>query len=336
MQHEGVRSSLLIAETPSETDVKQEIIRLPCVAVLNEGAADIGEHDFSSPADSARLIRGPRPMGGQTVKSPFPGMDPFIETSRLWEDFHFHLVESIAGVLADNVPQHYLVKTGERAYIVVLDEGDENGKKEHLIKGNAGITAPSSGQTQRTAVLEEETQTSSAAEVVSLRSFVSEEFREHFIEIYVEDEGRELVTCLEVLSPSNKRAGSEGWDQYARKRQALLLGQANFVEIDLLRGGRKMPMHDPWPVCPYTVLVSRRSRAPHCRVWKAWPQKPLPTIKVPLASDDPDVELALQPLVDEIYCQFRYGQQIDYTKPCKPPLSEIETAWLQEQLKNRF
>ncbi len=270
------------------------------------------------------------------MKSPFPGMDPFIEASRLWEDFHNHLVESIAGVLADNVPQRYLVKTGERAYIVVFDEENENGKKEHLIKGDAGITALSSGQTQRTAVLEEETQTSTDAEVVSLRSFVSEEFRERFIEIYVEDEGRELVTCLEVLSPSNKRAGTEGWDQYTRKRQTLLLGRANFVEIDLLRGGRKMPIHDPWPTCPYTILVSRRSDAPHCRVWKGWTQKPLPAIKVPLTINDADVELALQPLVNEVYRRFRYEQQIDYTKLCKPPLAEEEAAWLQEQLKYRL
>ena len=29
------------------------------------------------------------------MKSPFPGMDPYIEGSGLWEDFHNHLVEGI-------------------------------------------------------------------------------------------------------------------------------------------------------------------------------------------------------------------------------------------------
>lgn len=269
------------------------------------------------------------------MKSPFPGMDPFIESSRLWEDFHFHLIGAIAGVLADTVPQHYLVRTGERAYIVVLNEEEENGKKEHLIKGDTGISAPGSRPAQGTALLEKDTQPATDAEVVSLRSFVSESFRERFIEIYLEDEGRELVTCLELLSPSNKRPGSEGWAQYARKRQALLLGQANLVEIDLLRGGRKMPMHDPWPACPYTILVSQGLQAPYCRVWKAWMQKPLPAVKVPLASDEVGVDLVLQPLVDEVYRRYRYEQQIDYTKPCKPPLSEEETNWLREQLGRR-
>ncbi len=183
--------------------------------------------------------------------------------------------------------------------------------------------------------MEQETQTTTDAEVVSLRSIISDSFRESFIEIYVEKPERDLVTCLELLSPSNKRGSGEGWDLYQLKRQALLLGQANFVEIDLLRGGCRMPMHDPWPACPYTILVSRRLRAPYCRVWKAWMQKPLPTIKVPLASDDQAVDLALQPLVDEVYRRFRYDQQIDYTKPCKPPLSEAEMTWLQQQLASR-
>ena len=56
---------------------------------------------------------------------------------------------------------------------------------------------------------------------------------------------------------SNKRQGSEGWQVYERKRQALLLGKANFIEIDLLRGGHKMPMLTPWPDSPYTLLVCR-------------------------------------------------------------------------------
>ena len=45
------------------------------------------------------------------------------------------------------------------------------------------------------------------------------------------------------------------------------MGTVNFVEIDLLRGGDKMPMLDPRPKSPYTLLVARKQFAPHCRVW---------------------------------------------------------------------
>ena len=52
------------------------------------------------------------------MKSPFPGMDPFIEGCGLWEDFHNHLVEKIFDYLAASVPERYVVRTGERSYIV--------------------------------------------------------------------------------------------------------------------------------------------------------------------------------------------------------------------------
>lgn len=137
---------------------------------------------------------------------------------------------------------------------------------------------------------------------------------------------------ISVLSPSNKKKGSLGWKKYLRKRQALLLGQANLVEIDLLRGGTRLPMLDPWPPSPYYALVARAEQAPYCKVWPAHFDRPLPTIPVPLSKPDPDLSLALQPLVDSIYERSRYGKDIDYTKPLMPPLSAKEVAWLEKRL----
>ena len=162
-----------------------------------------------------------------------------------------------------------------------------------------------------------------------------EEFKESFVEIYELHPERRLVTCIEVLSPSNKRKGTPGWEQYLRKRQALLLGEASLIEIDLLRGGSKMPMLDPWPTSPYTLLVARSTRAPQCRVWPAHFQRALPPLPVPLSSPDPDVLLELQPLVESIYARRRYDRDIDYGKPLQPPLSAEESAWLQTQLQAR-
>ena len=69
--------------------------------------------------------------------------------------------------------------------------------------------------------------------------FIQEEHRETFVEIYAANHGQRLVTTIEILSPSNKRPGTEGWELYQRKRQTLLLGNVNLVEIDLLRGGQR-------------------------------------------------------------------------------------------------
>jgi hypothetical protein len=167
-----------------------------------------------------------------------------------------------------------------------------------------------------------------------LESYIVRPGERSFIEISQDDEdGRRLVTCIEVLSPSNKRGGTPRWEVYLRKRQALLVGEANLVEIDLLRGATKMPMLDPWPASPYTLLVARRSRASDYRVWPAFFQRPLPPIPVPLEPPDADVLLAVQPLIDAIYARSRYGRDIDYSRPLQPLLGEAEVAWLAERLR---
>lgn len=265
------------------------------------------------------------------MKSPFPGMDPYIEACGLWEDFHAHLIEKLSETLAALVPANYLVRTGERAYVVLVEE---DGKNEHPFQTDVGITtrrplsAAAPGQSE-VAVAEP----GSEGEQVTLRALSSTEYRETFVEVHELHPERRLVTCLEVLSPSNKRRGSPGWEQYLRKRQGLLLGTASLVEIDLLRGGQRLPMIDPWPKSPYTLLVARRERAPYCRVWPAYFQRPLPALAVPLSRPDADVPLNLQPLIEAIYERWRYDQDIDFTRPLNPPLQAEEVAWLEQHLR---
>ena len=115
-----------------------------------------------------------------------------------------------------------------------------------------------------------------------------------------------------------------------------MLGKANFIEIDLLRGGRKMPMLTPWPDSPYTFLVCRPLHAPYCRAWPVHFKRRLPVIPVPLLSPDPDLSLDLQPLLDGIYSLGRYDERIDYTKPLTPSLSDVDAAWVREVLKDRL
>src|SRR5207302_6933272 len=104
---------------------------------------------------------------------------------------------------------------------------------------------------------------------ITMRALVETEYREGFLEIRELNPERKLITCIEALSPSNKRPGTPGWLQYIRKRQAYLEGAAHFVEIDLLRSGRRMPMADEWPDSPYYLLVSRKHEAPNASVWPA-------------------------------------------------------------------
>jgi hypothetical protein len=267
------------------------------------------------------------------MKSPFPGMDPYIEASGLWEDFHHALIEEIKNALALAVPERYLVRTAERAYVVLADA---EGKESYSFLPDVGVTSSSLPETS--AAAESGTalaETTTEAGPVPMRAFIEEDFRETFVEIYEADEERRLVTSIEVLLPSNKRKGSPGWDLYLRKRQGLLLGAASLVEIDLLRGGQRMPMLDPWPGSPYLLLVSRKQKAPHCLVWPGHFQRPLPPIPVPLANPDPDILLHLQPLVETIYGRSRYHRSIDYARPLTPPLAPEDALWLDTQLRSR-
>jgi hypothetical protein len=156
-----------------------------------------------------------------------------------------------------------------------------------------------------------------------------------FLEIRELHPERKEITCIEVLSPSNKRRGTPGWLQYTRKRQAYLEGAAHFVEIDLLLGGRRMPMQDDWPDSPYYLLVSRKHEAPRCSVWPAHYLHPLPPIPIPLAAPDADIALALGPLVAAVYARSHYDRDIDYHRPLQPALNPAETAWLEERLRQQ-
>jgi hypothetical protein len=264
------------------------------------------------------------------MKSPFPGMDPYIEACGLWEGFHNHLIEGVYRAIATVLPRGYIVDTAVRSYVVLMET---EGKTDRLAKADVTITQPAGRKRPRkkksgVAVAE-------PGESVPMRAFVAETFEETFVEIYAQREERILVTCIEVLSPANKRPDTEGWQQYLRKRQALLLGRANFIEIDLLRGGTKMPMLDSWPDSPYTLLVSRAINAPYCRVWPASFQRRLPVLPVPLLDPDPDLSLDLQPLIDGIYSLGRYDEQIDYGRPLTPALSGEEADWVRSVLKDR-
>ncbi len=270
------------------------------------------------------------------MKSPFPGMDPFIETTDEWPDFHYKLIAEIDRSLAPRLPSGFICRLAKRSYIALAEE---EGKEEHRFEPDVKILSPREGAAPATAVLEQTSETA-VGESIEMVATIEDSFDETFIDIFEADPERRLVTSIEVLSPANKRPGSESRGLYLRKRQALMMGEANLVEIDLLRGGKRMPMRGKWPNSPYTLLLARKEQnpqdlerlAPRCRVWPAHFDRPLPVIPVPLTKAHADLQLDLQPLVAAIYERSRYAEVIDYTKPLAPPLSRKEAAWVRALL----
>jgi hypothetical protein len=147
--------------------------------------------------------------------------------------------------------------------------------------------------------------------------------RWNFLEVR-DRHSRELVTVIELLSPSNKRSGSNR-DQYLARREGLLGSRAHLVEIDLLRGGRPMPSEDR-PDCSYSVLVSRVQERPRAAFWPITLRDRLPRIPIPLHPSDGEVPLDLQEILDRVHDASGYEDYI-YDGGPEPPLTPEEAAW---------
>ncbi len=266
------------------------------------------------------------------MQSLFPGMDPFIEARGLWSDFHHKIITGIHDAIADQLPPQFVARIDERNYVDLIDPVDEMKQRRVFIpdvvvepaRTNASVESP-------TAVAVAEPFVGS----VIMHPLIEVEQREIYLEIWELDPQRRLVTCIEVLSPTNKRYGSIGWHEYDRKRQVFFQGHANIVEIDLLRGGQRLAMVEPWPASPYYVMVVRKESAPETRVWPAHALERLPRVPVPLTPQFADIALELQPLVEAIYRRSRYATDVQYEIPIDLALSTAESAYLHQQLLGR-
>jgi len=253
------------------------------------------------------------------MQCPFPGMDPYIEMSGLWDDFHPDMIAEIKRVIAPRLPPHYAVRTGERYYVDVCSPGDL-GKSEASVVRVADDWRAAGGA----AVLEAPVETEVAIEL---------EFREKFLDIREMRSGQ-IVATIELLSPGNKRGG-EGRQQYLLKRNACLLGERNFVEIDLLRGGTRMPPANDYPAGDYFVTLFRMTRPGKCGLWPIGLRDRLPTVPVPLLPGEADLRLDLAPMVNSVYVGSNYGPSINYGLPLSPRArNRDDAAWLEDLLRS--
>jgi hypothetical protein len=121
---------------------------------------------------------------------------------------------------------------------------------------------------------------------------------------------RRLVTCIEVLSPTNKRG--PGREEYEGKRFQVLSSSAHLLEIDLLRAGLRFPTSEPLPAFPYFVFLSRAEKRKDVEIWPIALESPLPEVAVPLLPGDADAILDLQRALTTVYDILGYDELIDY------------------------
>ena len=152
-----------------------------------------------------------------------------------------------------------------------------------------------------------------------------QERRETYLVIR-ERETLEVVTVIETLSPANKRSASDGRQQYLEKRGEILSSRPHLVELDLLRGGTRLPVVG-LPATDYCGLVSRARRRPKVSIYPWSIRQSLPPIQIPLKDNDADVSLDLQSAFTTVFDRARYQLSLDYTATLEPPLSAEDAKW---------
>jgi hypothetical protein len=117
------------------------------------------------------------------------------------------------------------------------------------------------------------------------------------------------------------------------KRNEILQSQANLVELDLLRGGARLPLLGPVPAGDYYVIVSRRERRPKVDVFAWTLRNELPEVPIPLKPEDPEAKLNVQKVFSIVFDRARYDHSLDYLAAVVPALSAEDADWAAKLLR---
>jgi hypothetical protein len=259
------------------------------------------------------------------MPSPFPGMDPYIETPELWSDFHSDLASEIRTELNRLIQPRYFARLTPYMTYEEIDIGLPRGFRPDV--GVSQPQPPAGGPVRGAATITPAPEESRVPLEVPLR----------LNRVEIRTVGvQQLVAVIEILSPVNKRPAHQAYRDYRRKRRALLRSEVHLLEIDLLRAGERPPLEQPVPPAPYYAVLSRADRRPNVAVWPIQLRDLLPVLPVPLLQPDPDAPLDLGTAVADVYERGAYAAQIDYRPaPPPPPLSPEEAGWVEELLRDR-
>ena len=258
------------------------------------------------------------------MPSPFPGMDPWLEDGEHFPDLHDSLLSLLREAINAGLPSGYRARLKNRIWVddETRREPDVSvlGPKEFPLSSNGGV------------------QIYSGLKLIAIT--LDDPHEENYLEI-ISDQGRRLVTAIEILSPSNKTAGGGGKTSYLNRQEELFKGGVNSVEIDLLIAGRhvtnanRSALKKQFGHYDYHICV--QIPQPRLRQYAAglWLDQPLPTIGIPLDDQVPAVDIALQPLLDRAYETGRYAEAIQYAEPCPASLSDEQRNRAERILQER-
>ncbi len=280
------------------------------------------------------------------MPSPFPGMDPYLEDPAVWPDFHHRWATILSEELNSQLPAPFYARMEMRPELGIVEEPAERARSivpDVLVLRQPHRTpAPAAG-----GILVMDAPRRQVAPAVEFGALPDELVRHHFVEIRDSQRGHKLITLIEILSPSNKRSGPDR-DSYSAEQREVLDSDANLVEIDLLRAGRRVlpspelaaaiTRLDPPP--DYLVLVSRAwLRGGPFLGYSAYPirlREMLPCVSIPLTRELVEVALDLQFAFQRTYDGGPYRRgAVDYSQSAQSLASVEDAAWADALLREQ-
>ncbi len=258
------------------------------------------------------------------MPSPFPGVDPFIE-GQAWEDFHHGFIAELSAVLVPLVRPRYVVRKERRVYVE-----HEAVSEDRLLRADVAVLSEKREPSPRA----QTPASATALSTVTVHLPMPEQRREAFLTVR-DGQTMEVVTVVELLSPANKRAGSDGRRQYLARREEIFQSTTHLAELDLLRGGGRLPTVEPLPRADYYALVCRNHPRDQAEVYPWTIRVPLPRIPILLSDGDPDVLVDLQQVFTATYDRAGYDYSLDYGQSIHPPLEEPDAEWAAETIARR-
>jgi hypothetical protein len=262
------------------------------------------------------------------MPSPFPGMDPYLESKRFWTGFHHLFISFIAENMNPLLPKGLLANPEERVYI----------EYPGTIVPDVNVARTSSYQPKDSTGGPAILQAQSRVHGVVTRK--PEEHREPFLTIRTKDDFDRVITIIELLSPTNKDLSTSGRKEYLQKQRSVLERQTHLLEIDLLQSGAHTVAAPYEDLCDcgswdYLVSLHRYTQPYEYEYWFNALNESLPTVFVPLTDDLPEFELDLQSIMTRAYDAGPYANGIDYSKEPPLRLSDEMTKYVESLLDQK-
>ena len=260
------------------------------------------------------------------MPSPFPGMDPWLERPMLFPDLHNSLITYLKAAINAVLPAGYAVSSANRLWV------DVESRREPDVSVFGATTPPSDSGAIATL-------TAAGLLAVETDESLSDPIEEPYLEI-LSDEGDRLVTAIEVVSLSNKKAGDGGRTSYQQKQGEYRASGVNLVEIDFLRGGphaTAVPESRLRAVVgefAYHVCIMLAGVPNHYFVAPIKLGDRLPEIPVPLDRGIDPIRMNLQTVFERCYDEGGFTRLAKYDRrACDPPLTPEHQAWAEGILR---